>query len=589
MNLTTMTEKQRLALRKKCLRNLFPFCVAVMGYDDLINSLHGDYCRFLESRWTRKQATMPRSFVKTWIGSIAYPIWSSLPREEEDEFPYDKAWEDRFWTLGPNMRTLIASYVIGNAEKMVGLIRKTYESNVAMQILFPEVIPYNFKKTKWNNQSACIQRPDDFTESTFEAAGIGGSSTSRHYDQILEDDLIYANKDDFTGQELQPSQEDIDKAIGWHKLAMSLLVPGKHTRIHNVGTRWAKHDLIDFIWKNEPDYKIFRRACVKLPDTVLAGNIPDTEMNWRDQEPEWSEAYDHEQLSRIQSAQGPYMFATQYLLLPSSPEELLFKPNWLQHYQYDSDLPKTMRIFTTIDVAEWDTAVANRKKGGCNSAVLTCGWCDKHHVWILHYDYGRFNPSEIIMIMAKHWKHYSPERIGVESVYYQKSLAHFAREYMQEGKVPWMTISQLTPENNKSKDLRIRGLEPLASNLAIHCKPTHSDFISEFSEYIPDNKLCRKDLLDCLAYQMQIARPGQPLPLDSRKRFEGNGMVVANADDLLEGFWNAERSFDLFGNPSVKKNPFGQTAEESDVEKILSEATNPYSDSHTEDFEFTWK
>jgi hypothetical protein len=580
-----MTEKQRVALRKKCMRDLFPFCIAIMGYDDLIDELHGDYCRFLQGAASRKQATMPRSFVKTWIGSIAYPIWTALPRKEEDEFPYAKAWEDKFWQLGPNLRTLIASYVITNAEKMLSLIKKTYEANVAMQILFPEVIPDNFRKTRWSNQALCIQRENDATEATFEAAGIGGASTSRHYDQILEDDLIYANKDDFTGKELMPNQEDIDKAIGWHKLAMSLLVPGKHTRIHNVGTRWAKHDLVDYIWTNEPDYAIFRRACVKIPDKIIAGNMPDHDLNWRELEPEWSVAYDHEQLERIARAQGPYMFATQYLLLPSSPEETLFKPSWLEYYKTDAELPSTMRIFTTIDVSEWEVNSA-RKKGVCNSAVLTCGWCDKHHMWILGYDYGRFNPSEVIMLMAKHWGLYKPERIGVEAVYYQKALAHFAREYMEEGKVPWMTLSQLIPENGKSKDLRIRGLEPLASNHAIHCKVEHTDFISEFIEYIPESRLCKKDLLDCCAYQIQIARPGDPLPLENKRRTPINRMVVGTADELLRSLWDREKSVDIFGNPGAMKHPFGQSEEEAEIEKILAEATDPFSESGTNDFQW---
>ena len=553
MNLATMSEKQRSGLRKKCLRSFFAFCVAVMGYDDITEELHGAFCRFLEGPESRKQSTMPRSFVKTWIGTIAFSIWIALPREDADEFPKGIETDDKFYGKGANIRILIASYVIGNAEKMIGLIRKTYESNIAMQILYPEVIPTNFKKTKWNNQSACINRTEVATESTFEAAGIGGSSTSRHYDIIIEDDLIYANKDDFSGKELQPNQADIDKAIGWHKICTSLLVPGKHTRIHNQGTRWAKHDLIDFIWTNEPSYVKFRRACVKLPDEYLEGKELPEGFDWHEAEPSWPECYDHEQLQIIADGQGPYMFATQYLLLPSSPEEVLFKPSWLQFYQFENELPATMRIFTTVDVAGWDEENA-RKKGGCNSAILTCGWCDKHHMWILGYTYARLNPSELLYAIANHWGYYHPERVGIESVYYQKSLAHFAREFMDDGKIPRMTINELLPDGNKAKDLRIRGLEPLASSKAIHCKESHKEWISEYTEYIPSNRLCKKDLLDTAAYQIQIARPGAPLPITVRRQTM-DGVVVGNADDLLEHLWNKDKAVDVFGNPSVLMQP----------------------------------
>lgn len=509
---------------------------------------------------------MPRGYVKTWIGSIGYPIWITLPREEEDEFPYYKAWEDKYWQLGPDMRILDASYVISNAEKFISLIRKTYESNPSMQIFFPEVIPHNFNKVKWSNQSACINRPNDFTESTFEAAGIGGASTSRHYDLVIEDDLIYAKKDDFTGKELEPNQEDIDKAIGWHKLASSLLVPGKHTHIHNAGTRWARHDLVDYIWRNEPYYDKFIRGCVKIEEMEKG-------KHWSECTPEWPEAYDIEQLKMKRDSQGPYMFSTQYLLHPRSREELLFKPEWLQYYVSDEEVPKTIRKFTTVDLAEW---TAPKRKSDCNAVVLTCGWCDKNHMWVLHYDIGRFNPSEVIMIMGKHWNLFQPEMIGIEDVYYQKAIAHFAREYMEQGKVPHMTIRGIKPEGNATKEIRIRALEPLASNLAIHCKPAHKAFIEELTEYIPNSKLCRKDILDAAAYQRQIARPGAPLPgpKPDRNKF----ISVGNMDEFLKWAHGRVNKKDVFGNPLPKRNPF----EEEEVD-VLAEVTNPF---HSESWDF---
>ena len=569
MNISTLTEEQRRIIRKNCLRSLFCFCKTVMGYDDIIPSLHGEFCTFLEGKEPRKQSTMPRSFVKTWIGTIAYAVWIALPRTEPDEFPVGIDPKDKFYNLGSNIRILIASYVISNAEKMISLIRKTYESNIAMQILFPEVIPENFKKVRWSNQSACINRSENATESTFEAAGIGGSSTSRHYDLIIEDDLIYANKDDFSGKELQPNQEDIDKAIGWHKIGTSLLVPGKHTRIHNQGTRWAKHDLIDYIWTNEPDYVVFRRACVKLPDEILGGKEWVDAAPWDTYEPSWNECYDIEQLRVIARAQGPYMFATQYLLMPSSPEELLFKPRWLQIFKSREDVPKESRVFTTVDLSEWGNDV--RKKGDCNSVILTCSWF-QNHCWLLGYEYGRYSPSEIIFLMEKHWKLYSPEAIYPESVYYQKSLAHFTREYVKMGKVVPMTIRELLPEANKSKDLRILAIEPLASNEGIHCLESHKEFITEFSEYIPTNRLCKKDLLDALAYQIQIARPGQPEPI-KKSRGDANMIAVASADELLNHLWSEQSPKDIFGNSSIPPAPYKQ---ELSVPSMLEGIINPF-------------
>ncbi len=525
-----------------------------MGYDDIIDTLHGTYCEFLSSPSQRKQATMPRSFVKTWIGSIAYPIWVTLPREEEEAFPYYKAWEDKYWQLGPDMRILIASYVITNAEKMIGLIRKTYESNRVMQMLFPEVIPHNFNRVKWSNQSACINRNNDYTESTFETAGIGGASVSRHYDLVQEDDLIYAKKDDFSEGELQPDRDDIEKAIGWHKLVTSLLVPGKHTHIHNAGTRWAKKDLVQYIWDNEPSYERFIRGCVDLEEL-------EEKKEWSKCTPTWEDCYDIEQLKVIRAAQGPFIFATQYLLTPTSHEEKLFKLPWLQKYKFREEVPKSIRIFTTVDLAEWTDT---KRKSDCNTVVLTCAWCDKHHCWILHYDAGRLNPSQVIMAMARHWKIFKPEKIGIEDVYYQKAIGHFAREYMHEGKVPYMSIIGIKPEGNIHKDLRIRALEPLASNLALHCKPEHKEFIEEYTDYVPNNKMCKKDILDALAYQIQIARPGKVAPDNRRPKIQ-NLKFETKMDDFLNWAHDKTKGLDTFGNKGVIIDPYDEDPEDAAV------------------------
>jgi len=532
-----------------------------MGYDDISPEPHGAFCKFLSGPEDRKQALMPRSFVKTWIGTIAYSVWVTLPREIPDEFPYQGAWDDKFWQLGPNMRILIASYVISNAEKMISLIRKTYESNVAMQMLYPEVIPYNFNKVRWSNASACINRTEDATESTFEAAGIGGSSTSRHYDMIIEDDLIYASKDDFSGKELQPNQEDIDKAIGWHKLGMSLLVPGKHTRIHNTGTRWAQHDLVDYIYKHEPDYAKFKRACVNVEQ--LESGVP-----WNECDPTWPECYPHSQLQKIRNAQGQYMFSTQYLLKPSAPEDKMFKLSWLQYYTLESEIPKECRMFTTVDLSQWTPN--KRKTTECQGVVLTCGWDSNNHVWIKHYDVGRFNPTEIIYLMAKHWKLFQPEMIGVEEVLYQKSIEHFAREYIAEGKVPWMNIRGIKPEGNINKDLRIAAIEPLASMLGVHCRPDHTEFKEEFEDF-QIAKPCLKDILDCLAYQVQIARPGiietpEVAEEDRHKDYK----FEVTIDDVLKALQDSSNPKDTFGNSQIVAKPF-------EGDQMLVDVTNPFS------------
>ena len=173
------------------------------------------------------------------------------------------------------------------------------------------------------------------------------------------------------------------------------------------------------------------------------------------------------------------------------------------------------------------------------------------------------------MKMAAHWARFNPEMIYVEDVYYQKAIAHFAREYMNEGKIPYMSIRGIKPESNIAKELRIRALEPLACNFAIHCKESHKDFIEEFTEYTPNSRMCKKDILDASAYQIQVARPGVAKSL-TPLRAPMVDMSEVNMDEVMEGLLSKGdgKGKDSFGNPGVDMDAFN--------DNMISVATDPF-------------
>jgi hypothetical protein len=278
--------------RRACQQSLYYLCKEVLGYKDMVPHVHADICHFAtDERYGRfRQATVPRSHFKTWVYTIGKSIWLTLPDEDElykKIFPYK----------GANCRTLIASNVIDNAAKMVNKIKREWETNARLKAAFPELVP-TYNKTRWSDHCAEVNRTIAAQEGTYTAVGVGGSVISQHFDHIIEDDLIYANKDDFTGEELMPNQEDIDNAIGWHKLAFSLLADPQTGCMDNVGTRWAPHDLIDYIRKREPHY-----ACFELASTKRAvWPIPN------DSYCIWPERYNKKTLEQIRDSQGPKIF-----------------------------------------------------------------------------------------------------------------------------------------------------------------------------------------------------------------------------------------------------------------------------------------
>lgn len=459
-----ITQADRELIRNLAINNLYFFEKFILDYKDMTPRVHGRLCRFLQNpAYRKKQVTLPRGFLKTTTSTIGRGLWHAC--------------------VNPNIRMLIVSSVVENARKMVGAMQRHIETNPRIRLFFPEVVPDNFNKVQWSGSAACVNRTKDYPEATWEAIGVGGSVISRHYDHIIEDDLIYPKQDDLTGAELMPNRDDIEKAIGWHKLAHSLLIdPGKGC-IDNVGTRWAPYDLISYIRKKESGWKCY-------------------EMNVYDKngEPQWPERFSPQTLQEIESSQGPYMFSTQYLCKPVDPSSRVFQTGWLQNYHY---LPPGLRYTTTVDLAQWDYSAKTRNNRKAYNVILTCGMDFNRHLWIARIDRGHYTPTEVVEIIAQHKKIYNVEKIGIETVYYQKAILQDVKRFYERTGIE-LPVTHYSRDNKTTKDARIRGLQPIAANGCLHVRADMRDFLEEYADY-PVSKTV--DILDALSDQLKLAKP----------------------------------------------------------------------------------
>ena len=470
--------------RKLCQRSLYYLCKEVLGYVDVVPHVHGDLCDFATNpkHGRFRQATMPRSWFKTWTWTIGKSIWLTLPDEEglyTDIYPYK----------GPNCRILIASNVIDNAAKMVYKIKSEWMNNDRLKEAFPELVP-DFNKTRWSDHVAQVNRTIKATEGTYTAVGVGGSVISQHFDHIIEDDLIYAKKDDFTGQELMPSQEDIDNAIGWHKLAFSLLSNPQTSCIDNVGTRWAPQDIIWYIRRFEQQYKCFEIAVTEGAEWPIED----------DKLCIWPERYDKVTLEQILATQGNRMFETQYLNRPRATSDIVFKKEYVNIHEHLSDYPMGIEFKTIVDLAGWGDG-----KGLARNVILTGGYDLKHNLWISRLDVGRYTPTEVIDLFKAHSRQFKTS-IHIEEIQYQRAISFFSRQEM-EATGEWFNQERLPYDGRKdAKNLRIRGLEPLITNGALHILVSMRELIEEL-EFYPHYKTV--DILDCLGYLMRVAKVGR--------------------------------------------------------------------------------
>lgn len=471
--------------RRLAQRSLYYLCKEILGYKDLVPHVHADLCHFLTApEYGRfRQACVPRSWFKTWVATIGGSIWMTLPDEEgiyKSVYPFK----------GPDARILIASNIFDNAAKMIDKIRREWMTNDRLQAAFPEIRPCS---TRWSNECAEVTRPTNFTEGTYTSIGAGGGVVSQHFDLIIEDDLIYARKDDFNKAELLPNQEDIDKAIGWHKLTHSLFVNPQTACMWNIGTRWAPHDIVDYIRTNEHAYSCFEiTATVKDDKGAAIWPIPDNSFCV------WPERFDKDTLEGIRDSQTIQIFETQYLNRPRAGQDVTFDISYLKTYDSIEDFPEGLRYYTFVDLAGWSD-----KKGLCNNVVLTGAKDQRNHVYIARIDAGRYTPSEVITKFKEHQQQFN-SKVLIEEVQYQTAIRHFAKIDMDNAG-RFYNLEQLPNDARKNaKELRIQALEPYVKNGAVHVLKSMKQFIQEMEDY---PYASTKDRLDCAGMLLRHARP----------------------------------------------------------------------------------
>ncbi len=404
----------------------------------------------------------------------------------------------------PNIRILIGSNSSPNATKKIEDIRGIVDSNELFRALFPEVLPTTDQR--WTNQAAELRRTKTFPEATYEAAGVKTRVTGRHFNVIIEDDTLAPDESDSGVEMALPSIEDTEKAIGWHKLGLPLLVPrGLRLRVI-VTTRWSDYDLIDYIQKHEPDYLI-----IDIPALV-------------DGKPQFEAFYSQEQLDEFARDLGPYLFSCLYLNSPIPAGERVFDPKWFQYCRTDQIHPDA---YYAVSI---DPAVSD-KDDACDTAIIGC-WHHNHFIWVADVLHGKFSPQETIMkaldlLLSNEEK---ARCLIVETVAYQKALTYFIRDEMQRRR---MYVPIVKMESRTAKEVRIRGLQPLFANGQIIFFKGLAKALETQLVQFPHGKLV--DVIDALAMHLKLYR----------------GIVIEEAKQIVKDDTN---SFEAICNELRKRN-----------------------------------
>jgi len=522
--------------RLNSLGSFFYFSKVVLGKKrfqtnpDPIKNLHFQMCRVVEKDGLKEVIEIPRDHFKSSVYSECFPIWRALPFTEIDEIHMRTlGYNDNFilWMRRAHkqdLRTLIISETKVNAVKLGIKVRTPYESNNLFKFLFPEIIPDS--SCTWKDESYHQKRTAEgkmHGEGTFDLIGVGAALQSRHYDMLIQDDLV--------GRDAYSSETEMKKTIEYHQLLVGVMDAengngGRDNDEIVVGNRWSYNDLNSYIRTNEPYFNFTTHS-------ALGGCC---EMHPYGT-PIFPEEQSAEKLSRWKSRLGTYLFSCQFLNSPVNPNEVKFKKADLNYYEFIKDSDFTYADVNTLaepgsrqrkkvlirhhvkegDVIE-DIAPRNLKRymivdpnhaentGRCRHAITVTGIAEDPRriylldVWAKACSIGEFIETMLFLATVS-WK---LDEIWVETIAAQRYLKYHLEYKLNAEKGDHPEYAKLkirelkTPRTANAKKMRIDSLGPIFERGEFWVNSRgQKEFEEEFESY-PSGKLI--DVLDTLGY-----------------------------------------------------------------------------------------
>lgn len=474
--------KAALDARKIAQTDLFYLCHQVLGFADLVEPLHADYCDFLMTAEWEQWSTLtlfPRSHYKTTIGTTGRITWRLLNNPE--------------LAIGLGSATLKDSRPFGRD------LKQLWEKNGKLKALFPDIFYQEPKKEaeKWTEEEFTIKRQKHRRESTITLFGLEEDlPTGRHFDRIVLDDAI--NKDNVR------TPERLEKLRGQMQLLPPLLVT-LNQPIDWVGTHYHVRDIYMDL-KLKPSIHVYIRKAIE------------------NGKPIFPEKFNIEALESLRQDWGNYLFSSQYLLEPQDPADKRFRREWLKYYESPIyPYNKGMVFFMAVDPA------SRRRKSSDFTAMLVFGIDSKGHFFLVDGVHDKLTPwqrIEKVLEMAKKWKIHT---VAYETIGFQET-DKFSIERAQLERNIFFRIVEITSHKER-KDERIQGLAPIMQQGRFHLPAKGikyrrlwespddgyghevdivEQFLIEF-DFFPDST--HDDLLDVAQMARQIVHNGYvPLP-----------------------------------------------------------------------------
>lgn len=399
----------------------------------------------------------------------------------------------------PDIRIMIGSKTQTQASAFLKEIRTHFEQNVNLIRIFGD-----WKKSRdnvWNDKEFTVNRRTVIKkEATVSALGASGAVVSKHFDIIIGDDLV-----GFENARTE-AQRKVLKEWFYSSLYPTLEPDGE---IHILGTRYSPMDLYEDLIKSK-NYKVNVQQAITVKDGQEYSL--------------WESKFSLEKLRSIREEAGLIIFNMQYQNNTELAKGKIFKYKYFKHfeeYEVDYDLNRVrVKVLDSQGVPYWipvriymgaDLAISEDETSNNDYFVLTVIGVDKNkNVYVLDYLKERLTFNAQLSAILDYGKNKFPmvERIGVETVQYQKSLA---QEIRRLSLLPVINI-----QTSKDKVTRAMRRSALFENGKVWFRIGMDD-LEECLLLFPE--VDHDDLFDGLDFALTVADQGNSVRVLNREDF----------------------------------------------------------------------
>jgi len=377
------------------------------------------------------------------------------------------------WVLGkdPKYPIVTASYSQDLATDFGQLTRDIMRSARYSEIFNTKLRQDTTAKSHWLTEEG----------GGYTAVGRGGALTGRGFKIGIIDDP-------FKNREEADSQTIRDSAHKWYQSTFYTRRQGP-SAIILILTRWHDDDLAGRILDEDKDNKW---EVLSFP-AISNGNSEHRSKG----EALWESRFPLEFIEETKEAIGPYEFSSLYQQTPVTDEARELRHEWIQR-RTDEDIKHlTLNAYATIDTAM-------TKKTSSDATGIVVNFVDRDNNWhIKSYEY-RVAPDELIALLFKLAIDYKLQSIGIEKTAFLYGLKPAIEQEMAKRNV-FFNIIELE-HNQVNKETRIRGLIPRYSAGKIYHLGDNRELEEQMAAF-PKGR--HDDVLDALAYQLQVAKPPQ--------------------------------------------------------------------------------